>query len=150
MRAVVQRVNEASVTVEGRVVGRVGVGFLVLLGVTVGDTEAHARLLAAKVAKLRVFKDDAGKMNRSLQDIKGSALVVSQFTLYADTAKGNRPSFIAAAPPEMADELYRLFCREMEAQGIPVEKGVFGADMKVALVNDGPVTICLDTDAWKV
>ncbi len=150
MRAVVQRVNEASVTVEGEVVGRIGVGFLVLLGVTGGDTEAHARLLAAKVAKLRVFKDDADKMNRSLQDINGAALVVSQFTLYADTAKGNRPSFITAAPPEQADALYRFFCRELEGQGIPVEKGVFGADMKVALVNDGPVTICLDTDAWKV
>ncbi len=150
MRAVVQRVAEASVTVEGKVAGAVGHGFLVLLGVTGEDTEAHAKVLAGKIARLRVFIDDAGKMNRSLLDTGGGALVVSQFTLYADTAKGNRPSFIRAAPPDQARGLYETFCRELAAFGIAVEQGVFGAHMDVRLWNDGPVTILLDTDAWTV
>lgn len=150
MRAVVQRVAEASVTVEGDVVGAVGAGFLVLLGVTEGDGEDHARVLAGKVARLRVFCDANDKMNLSLLDIGGKALVVSQFTLYADTAKGNRPSFTRAAGPEPANQLYECFCRELATAGVGVEKGVFGADMKVRLLNDGPVTIILDTDAWKV
>lgn len=137
-------------TVDGRITGKVGVGFLVLLGVTAADRDAHARLMAAKIAKLRVFTDNDGKMNLSLLDIGGGALVVSQFTLYADTAKGNRPSFIQAAPPEQANTLYELFCRELASLGVGVETGVFGAHMDVRLLNDGPVTILLDTDSWNV
>jgi D-tyrosyl-tRNA(Tyr) deacylase len=150
MRAVVQRVGEASVTVDGETAGAIGAGFLVLLGVTGEDGEGQARVLAGKIARLRVFRDDEGKMNRSLLDVGGKALVVSQFTLYADTAKGNRPSFIRAAPPEQAKALYALFCRELAALGIGVEQGVFGAHMDVRLWNDGPVTILLDTDAWTI
>lgn len=156
MRAVVQRVGEASVTVDGVVTGRIDrPGFLILLGVTGADAESHAKTLAAKIAKLRIFTDEAGKMNLSLLDIKarnagGDALVVSQFTLYADTAKGNRPSFTQAAPPEQANVLYEAFCRELAGQGVGVERGVFGAHMDVRLHNDGPVTILLDTDAWKI
>lgn len=150
MRAVVQRVAEASVRVDGVVTGAIDAGFLILLGVTAGDTPKHAAVLAGKIARLRIFRDDAEKMNLSLTDVGGSALVVSQFTLYADTAKGNRPSFIDAAPPEQANQLYELFCDELAALGVPVAKGVFGAMMAVSLVNDGPVTICLDTDAWRV
>ena len=150
MRAVVQRTSGANVEVEGNVVGSVGNGFVVLLGVTASDGAGHARMLAAKIAKLRVFRDDAGKMNLSLLDTDGGALVISQFTLYADTSRGNRPSFIGAAPPEQADVLYELFCRELANLGVAVEKGVFGAHMNVTLVNDGPVTICLDTDDWRV
>jgi D-tyrosyl-tRNA(Tyr) deacylase len=150
MRAVVQRSGEASVTVYGRCVGAIDRGFVILLGVTAADTPAHAELLASKIAKLRVFRDDQEKMNLSLLDTGGKALVISQFTLYADTSRGNRPSFVNAAPPEQADELYELFCRELEKTGVAVEKGVFGAHMEVRLLNDGPVTICLDTDAWRV
>lgn len=150
MRAVVQRVGEAGVTVDGRVVGAIGAGLLVLLGVTAADGPAHARVMAAKIARLRIFRDPDDKMNLSVLDTGGSALVVSQFTLYADTARGNRPSFIAAAPPEQADSLYELFCRELAGLGVPVEKGVFGARMAVTLLNDGPVTICLDTDVWNI
>lgn len=145
MRAVVQRVREASVTVDGRVTGEVGVGVLVLLGVGVEDAERDAGWLAGKVARLRIFEDDAGKMNRSLLDVGGGALVVSQFTLYGDAAKGNRPSFVAAARPETAVPLYEAFCRELEAQGVPVGRGVFGAHMDVRLLNDGPVTIFLES-----
>lgn len=150
MRAVVQRTSGASVEVEGKCVGSIGNGFVVLLGVTASDGAVHARTLAAKIAKLRVFRDDADKMNLSLLDTNGGALVISQFTLYADTSRGNRPSFINAAPPEQADVLYELFCRELVSLGVAVEKGVFGAHMNVTLVNDGPVTICLDTDDWRV
>lgn len=150
MRAVVQRVSEASVVVDGRVVGAVGAGFLVLLGVTASDTDRHARTMAEKIAKLRVFRDAGDKMNLALADVGGAVLAVSQFTLYADTAKGNRPSFVDAAPPEQANALYERFCLDLAGLGITVAKGVFGAHMTVGLVNDGPVTICLDTDAWNI
>ncbi len=149
MRAVVQRVGEASVTVAGEVTGAVGQGFLVFLGVTGADTADHARVLAGKTARLRVFRDENDKMNLSLADVGGKALVVSQFTLYADTSRGNRPSFAGAAGAEQANALYERYCRELEQLGIGVEKGVFGAHMEVRLLNDGPVTILLDTDAWK-
>ncbi len=148
MRAIVQRVGEAEVAVDGRVVGAIGTGFLVLLGVTGSDGPAEAGLLAGKIARLRVFRDAEDKMNLALPDVGGRVLAVSQFTLYADTSRGNRPSFVNAAPPPQAEELYELFCREVAALGIGVEKGVFGARMQVRLLNDGPVTICLDTDDW--
>ncbi len=148
MRAVVQRVSEANVTVDGVVTGKIDNGFLVLLGVTAGDTDEHVRVLAGKIARLRVFRDDQEKMNLSLLDTGGQALVVSQFTLYADMAKGNRPSFIHAAPPEQANRLYEDFCAALAGHGIGVEKGVFGAHMDVRLLNDGPVTLCMDTDLW--
>jgi D-tyrosyl-tRNA(Tyr) deacylase len=145
VRAVVQRVTEAQVSVAGGVEGRCGRGFLVLLGVAAGDGEAEADRLAGKVARLRVFEDDQGRFDRSLLDVAGEALVVSQFTLIADTSRGNRPSFTAAAPPEQASQLYRRFCAALHAEGVTVATGVFGARMQVALVNDGPVTIVLDT-----
>jgi D-tyrosyl-tRNA(Tyr) deacylase len=141
---VVQRVSEASVTADGAVRGCCGRGFLVLLGVGNGDTEAHASRLAAKIAALRVFPDDEGRFDRSIVDIGGEALVVSQFTLLADTSKGNRPSFTEAAPPEVAELLYGHFCDALRELGVRVETGVFGARMQVSLVNDGPVTIILD------
>ena len=146
MRALLQRVTEASVTVDGQVIGQTGPGLLILICAMSGDTEAQADHLAAKIAKLRIFKDDAGKMNRSLRDVGGSALVVSQFTLAADTSRGNRPGFSTAAPPEQGKRLYEYFARQLQAQDIPVETGEFGADMAVALVNDGPITIWMDTD----
>lgn len=149
MRAIVQRVSRSEVVVDGEVRGRIGQGFMVLLGVGEDDGDAEAKAVAAKIAKLRVFVDDAGKMNRSLADVGGSVLVISQFTLYADVAGGNRPSFIRAARPEPAVRLYELFCDELRAGGIPVEKGVFGAHMDVSLVNDGPVTIIVDSDMLK-
>ena len=149
MRAVIQRVTEASVTIEQSEVASIGAGFLVLLGVTQEDTEAQADLLAQKCSDLRVFEDEEGKMNRSLQDISGEMLVVSQFTLYGDCRKGNRPSFVAAARPETAIPLYERFIQEVKRRGIPVQTGVFGADMKVSLLNDGPVTILMDTDDLK-
>lgn len=145
MRALLQRVSQASVTVDGETAGRIGRGLLVLLGVGHGDTGADADTLAAKIAKLRIFEDDAGKMNRSVRDVDGGVLAVSQFTLLADTRKGNRPSFTSAAPPDEARRLYEHFCASLAALGLPVERGVFGAHMEVALVNDGPVTIVLDT-----
>jgi D-aminoacyl-tRNA deacylase len=145
MRAVLQRVSEASVTVEEQVVGRCGPGLLILLGVGPGDGEAEARLLAEKSAQLRIFADEAGKFNRSLLDSGGGALVVSQFTLYADTSRGRRPGFASAAPPDVAAPLVERFCAALRALGVPVETGIFGANMQVALVNDGPVTILLDT-----
>ena len=145
MRAVCQRVSEARVRVGGETVGEIGRGLCVLLGVARGDTEAEAARLAGKVARLRVFEDDAGHFDRSLLDVGGGALVVSQFTLLADTAKGNRPSFTGAAPPEQAEPLYERFCAELRGLGVPVETGVFGAMMEFELVNDGPVTIVLDT-----
>ena len=146
MRALIQRVAEASVTVENRLVGRTGPGLLILVCAMSGDTEADADRLAAKIARLRIFKDEAGKMNRALTDIGGGALVVSQFTLAADTSRGNRPGFSAAAPPDDGNRLYLHFADRLRAQGIPVETGEFGADMQVQLINDGPVTIWMDTD----
>lgn len=145
MRAVVQRVSEASVTVEGRVVGAIGCGFLVLLGVTHADGQEEAVWLAHKIAGLRIFEDNAGKFNRSLADVEGAALVVSQFTLYGDARKGRRPSFTAAARPEHAEPLCDRFVALLRAEGVAVETGVFGAMMAVHLVNDGPVTLWLDT-----
>jgi D-aminoacyl-tRNA deacylase len=144
VRAVVQRVSRARVVVEGEVVGEIGAGLCVLVGVARGDGEDAAVRLAAKVARLRIFEDDAGKFDRSVLDTGGAALVVSQFTLIADTRKGNRPSFVDAAPPDEAEALYERFCEELRALGVPVETGVFGARMEVSLVNDGPVTIVLD------
>jgi D-tyrosyl-tRNA(Tyr) deacylase len=145
MRAVVQRVSEARVSVGGEVRGSIGAGLLVLLGVGEGDTEADADYVARKVAELRVFEDDEGKMNRSVEEVGGAVLVVSQFTLYGDTRKGRRPSFIAAMRPEAADGLVAEVCRRLRERGLPVETGVFGAAMNVALVNHGPVTILLDS-----
>jgi D-aminoacyl-tRNA deacylase len=144
MRAVCQRVSEARVTVDGAVAGEIGAGLVVLLGIERDDEARDAAQLARKVAQLRIFEDDRGKFSRSLLDTAGSALVVSQFTLVADMRKGNRPSFTSAAPPERAEPLYEEFCSALAAEGAPVEKGVFGARMAVALVNDGPVTIVLD------
>ena len=146
MRAVVQRVSSASVTIEGAVVGEIGPGLLVLLGVAEGDTPADGAWLAQKIAQLRIFADDADRMNRSVQDIAGGVLVVSQFTLFASTRKGTRPSFNAAAAPELANSLYQDFVRQLESLlGRPVPTGRFGAMMQVALVNDGPVTLLIDT-----
>ncbi len=145
MRALVQRVSRASVSVEGEVTGSVGPGLLVLLAVAPGDGEAQAAWLARKVAMLRVFADDQGRMNRSLIQVGGGALVVSQFTLYGDCRKGNRPSFVRSAPPELAEPLYLRFCELLAAHGPAVERGVFGALMQVELVNSGPVTLLLDS-----
>ncbi|MGE0376285.1 MAG: D-aminoacyl-tRNA deacylase [Planctomycetaceae bacterium] len=145
MRAVVQRVSSASVTVDGEVVGRIGQGMCVLLGVAADDTDADVAYLANKIVGLRIFHDDEGKMNRSLAEIGGAMLVVSQFTLYGDCRKGRRPSFIAAAGPERADELYQAFVAAVRGQGIPVETGRFQAMMDVALDNDGPVTLLVDS-----
>jgi D-tyrosyl-tRNA(Tyr) deacylase len=144
MRAVCQRVTEARVRVADAVVGEIGPGLCVLLGVASGDGEEAAGRLAAKVARLRIFADEAGRFDRSLVDTAGDALVVSQFTLLADTAKGNRPSFTDAAAPEEAEALYERFCADLRALGVPVAQGVFGAKMALELVNDGPVTIVLD------
>lgn len=146
MRALLQRVARAEVRVDDEVVGRIGQGLLVLLGVGRDDGESEALSLARKIAKLRIFEDAAGKMNDSVTDVGGSALVVSQFTLYADTRRGNRPGFAAAAPPERADALYRTFTSALSDQGVPVRTGTFRAMMQVDLVNDGPVTIWLDSD----
>ena len=145
MRAVVQRVTEAHVVVEGREVGRIGHGFVVLLGVGRDDGPADVEAMSAKVAELRVFEDADGKMNRALGDTGGSVLLVSQFTLFGDVRKGRRPSFIDAAPPELAVALYEDVARALRARGVPTETGVFRADMQVALVNDGPVTILIDS-----
>lgn len=145
MRALVQRVREASVTVDGALTGEIGEGLLVLVCAMKGDTEAQSQWLARKIVNLRVFRDDEGRMNRSLMDIGGAALVVSQFTLAAET-KGNRPGFSTAAAPDEGERLYEHFSREVASHGVPVGTGIFGADMKVALVNDGPVTIWLDSE----
>jgi D-tyrosyl-tRNA(Tyr) deacylase len=144
MRVVCQRVTEARVRVNSQIVGDIAKGLCILLGVAQDDSPDVAARLAGKVARLRVFPDEEGKFDRSLLDTGGAALVVSQFTLIADTAKGNRPSFTKAAPPEEAAPVYDLFCTELEALGIPVARGVFGATMAVELVNDGPVTVVID------
>src|SRR5262245_36119721 len=148
MRAVIQRVSEASVTVDDVVVGRIGPGLLVLLGVGAGDGTAEAALLAQKIANLRIFPDADGRFNRSLLDAGGGALVVSQFTLYADTRRGRRPSFSDAAPPEAAAPLVDAFAAALRQLGLEVATGAFGAHMHVALVNDGPVTILLDSEHY--
>lgn len=147
MRAVVTRVKSASVEIGGEVVGKTDGGFLVLLGVKDGDTAAECEKLVSKICQLRVFEDEEGKMNRALADVGGSLLVISQFTLYADCKKGNRPSFTAAARPDTAIPLYEMFIKGCRDRGFHVETGEFGADMQVASVNDGPVTIIYDTDA---
>ncbi|MDO4607761.1 MAG: D-aminoacyl-tRNA deacylase [Clostridia bacterium] len=150
MRAVIQRVKNASVTVDGNVCGSCNIGFMILFCAVEGDTEADIELLARKTANLRVFEDLDGKMNKSILDINGEVLCISQFTLAADTKKGNRPSFINAMEPITAEKYYGLYCEALKNNGIKsVETGEFGADMQVALVNDGPVTIILDTDIWK-
>jgi D-aminoacyl-tRNA deacylase len=146
VRAVIQRVTRASVTVDGRVAGEIGAGLLVLLGVSRTDNPESAAHLAEKIANLRIFSDEAGKMNLSILDAGGAALVVSQFTLYGDMRGGRRPSFIQAAPPEEANRLYQEFVRLMRSLGVKVETGVFQAHMQVELVNDGPVTILLDSE----
>jgi D-tyrosyl-tRNA(Tyr) deacylase len=145
VRAVVQRVSSASVSVSGRVTGAIGHGFCVLLGVGVKDTEADAVWMADKIASLRIFEDDQGKMNRSLLDVRGALLAVSQFTLYGDARKGSRPGFIDAARPEVAQPLYARFCALVREKGIEVQEGVFRATMQVSIVNEGPVTILLDS-----
>jgi len=145
VRVVIQRVSEASVTVDQKTVGAIGQGLMVLLGVAQGDTSQEAKSLAEKTARLRIFEDDAGKMNRSVEEIGGSLLVVSQFTLLGDCRKGRRPGFTDAAPPELADQLYEEYVAALRSRGVNVATGVFRADMQVALVNDGPVTMLLDS-----
>ena len=145
MRAVIQRVAQASVTVDGKVVGEIARGFLVLLGVKRGDTNDDAAYLARKIAKLRVFNDDAGKMNLSLEQVSGAVLVVSQFTLYANTRDGNRPSFTDAAAPDDGRRLYGTFCELLRDENLEVQTGIFQTEMKVMLENDGPVTILMDS-----
>ena len=144
MKLVVQRVNNAKVDVDNKTVGSIEKGFLVLLGVTHTDTKEIADYLVKKLCNLRVFEDENEKMNLSIKDVNGKLLIVSQFTLYADCTGGNRPSFINAAKPEFANELYEYFCDKCKENGIEVQKGIFGADMKVSLLNDGPVTIILE------
>jgi D-aminoacyl-tRNA deacylase len=148
MRACVQRVRESRVTVAGETVGEINQGLLVLLGVAEGDSENEARALAEKISGLRIFEDDAGKMNLGLAEVEGSMLVVSQFTLLGDCRKGRRPSFTGAAPPELAERLYEFFVGEVRAKGLRVATGKFRANMQVALINDGPVTLLLDTREW--
>ncbi len=150
MKAVIQRVTCAQVDIDGTTVGRIGTGYLILLGVMQGDGKAQAELLARKTAELRINEDENGKMNLSLVQIGGAALVVSQFTLCADVSHGRRPSFTPSAPPDEADMLYRYYCEQLRQNGVAqVETGEFGADMKVSLTNDGPVTMLLDTDIWE-
>lgn len=144
MRALIQRVSEASVAVDGAMIGEIGPGLLILVCAMEGDRDAESAALAAKISKLRIFKDDAGKMNRSLVDAGGQALIVSQFTLAADTSRGNRPGFSAAARPDEGRRLYERFVTDMGALGIQTATGSFGADMEVSLVNDGPVTIWME------
>lgn len=149
MRAVIQRVSEASVRVAGELVGQIEGGLLILLGIGPLDDPASADLLADKIANLRIFADEEGRFNRSIVESGGAALVVSQFTLFADTRKGRRPSFIDAAPPEIAAPLVDAFAAALQQRGLRVATGAFGAHMQVALVNDGPVTITLDTEQWQ-
>jgi D-tyrosyl-tRNA(Tyr) deacylase len=145
MRAVVQRASRAEVRVGGEVTGRIGRGLVVLLGVRAGDAERDADYLVEKIAGLRIFPDEAGKMNRSVEEVGGALLVVSQFTLYGDTRKGRRPSFVEAAPPEVATALYEYFVERARARGLPVATGVFQAMMEVDLVNEGPVTLIVES-----
>lgn len=145
MRALIQRVTRAKVEVDERVTGEIGAGLLILVCAMQGDTEAEAEKLASRISKLRIFKDEAGKMNRAIGDIGGACLVVSQFTLAADTSRGNRPGFSTAAPPGEGNRLYQHFSNILRGLGLPVANGEFGADMAVSLVNDGPVTIWMDT-----
>lgn len=145
MRAVIQRVSEASVTVDQQVIGEIKAGLLVLICAMQGDDQTQADYLVKKIAKLRIFKDEAGKMNRSVSDTSGAVLVISQFTLAADTHRGNRPGFSTAAPPAQGEALYTYFADQLEAQGLMVQRGSFGADMQVRLLNDGPVTIWMDS-----
>lgn len=147
MKAVIQRVTRASVVVEGKTVGQIDQGLLVFLGVAQNDTEVEAQYLVKKISSMRIFSDSEGKMNLCVKETGGSVLAISQFTLLADTRKGNRPSFIGAADPSSGKQLYQFFCEQMAAEGIPLERGIFGADMKISLLNDGPVTIVLDTNA---
>lgn len=149
MRAVVQRVSTASVEVEGLPIGEIDGGLVVLVCAMDGDSEAQAEVMAAKVAKLRIFRDDDGRMNRAITDTGRAVLAISQFTLAADTSRGNRPGFSSAAAPETGERLYDHFCERLRETGIAVETGLFGADMDVHLTNDGPVTIWLDTDTWR-
>lgn len=150
MKSVIQRVKHAAVTVDGETVGKIGEGYMILVGVQDGDTDADAELLARKTANLRVFTDENDKMNRSILDIGGEILAISQFTLCADVKKGNRPSFAKAAAPAEANRLYEMFCDELLKNGVKkVEKGVFGAHMEVELLNNGPVTILYDTEIWR-
>jgi len=146
MRALIQRVSQASVSVDDKVIGQIGRGLVVLLGVRTGDTEAGARYLADKIVNLRIFEDDEGKMNRSLLDVGGEILAISQFTLYADTRKGRRPSFVNAARPEVSQPLYDRFVEFIKESGLKVQEGEFGAHMLVKIQNDGPVTIMLDSE----
>ena len=146
MRAVIQRVTRASVEIKHEIVSQIGRGLLVFLGVETADSRDDIVWLAGKIARLRVFSDENGAMNLSVQNIAGDLLIVSQFTLLASTRKGNRPSFVCAAAPEQANQLYEEFCKQLETEvAKPVRRGIFGADMQIELVNDGPVTICLDT-----
>lgn len=149
MRAVLTRVSSASVTIDGAVRGEIGKGFLILLGVGPEDTPEDCKKLAVKALGLRIFTDEQGKMNRSLEDVGGAVLVISQFTLYGDCKKGRRPSFVNAGPPALAEKLYEQFLEECRALGFAPEHGEFGAHMEVASVNDGPVTLILDTGEWK-
>ena len=144
MKLVVQRVKKAEVKVDGNIIGKIDKGFLVLIGIKVGDTKEQADYLVKKLCNLRVFSDENDKMNLSIKDVKGKLLIVSQFTLYGDCSQGNRPSFIEAARPEEAHPLYEYFCNQCELNNIEVQKGIFGADMKVELINDGPVTIIIE------
>ncbi len=149
MKAVIQRVLSASVSTDGKVIGNCETGFMILFCAVNGDTEDNIDLLARKVVNLRIFRDEQDKMNKSLLDVSGEVLCISQFTLAADTKKGNRPSFIGAMEPQTASRYYDMFCEKLKQYGVKrVEKGIFGADMKVSLVNDGPVTVILDTDVW--
>lgn len=145
MRAVIQRVTQAEVRIDQKSVGKINQGFMILLGIHESDSEEDVAYLVRKISKLRVFEDETGKMNLSIQEVQGSILSISQFTLYADTKKGNRPSFIDAARPNVAVPLYELFNEQLKELDIPVETGEFGADMAVSLINDGPVTVIIDT-----
>ena len=147
MRLLLQRVSRAEVRVGGRPVGAIGPGLVVLVGVGHGDSDAVAEAMATKTAQLRIFRDEAGRTNRSLLDVGGEALAVSQFTLFADTSRGRRPSFLGAAPPEAGEAIYERFCAALEGRGVRVARGVFGAEMEVELVNDGPMTVWLDSES---
>lgn len=148
MKVVIQRVSKASVTIEGHINGIIDKGFLILVGISEEDDEAIIAKMASKISKLRIFEDDNQKMNLAINDVGGSILSISQFTLYADTSKGNRPSFTNAGKPEKAEKLYLLFNEELRKLGLKVEEGIFGSDMKVELLNDGPVTIIIDSKEW--